>query len=395
MGHVDIQQSAHLGDAFLNRVKQSYHLAMAKFAGTSTDMWSGIDTMRRPVHEALMAPDNAALRVIFANPITTDLFYGVDNLAKSIEILAAAQPGIDEYISHRESQQIVTLASALGLIRWVPESGEGQFVNFHNGPMAKPIPGLDSLLADIERKLGFAITFPNPFPGERGAATSRGTASARAIMAIYQAFRLQQEAPDWPHSSILEIGPGTGRTAYYAANAGCTRYTTIDLPMGVVAQACFLGATLGPDAIWLHGDTSDAGNRIRLLPCTDLETLEDHFNVVLNVDSLTEMGREPAAGYAAWIAGHTDSFLSINHEANEQTVASLAQHHLPAARHTRFPCWMREGYSEEIFQIAGINRSYTNTELANLRTETSSWHQTRRRLTRLTLRRLGLSRSNH
>jgi hypothetical protein len=377
---------AYLANDFLERVKRSYRLAIEKSSGCDGDIWPQIDVMRRPVHDALMASENDGLREIFADPLITDLFYGVDNLASTVERLLAANPDADVGLSEQARDQITKLAQALGVTRWVPRDAE-QFEAYGTAPHAKPIPDTDELLDAIEQKLGFPILFPTPFRGERGASTSRGVASYRAIAALYQAVRVTQEARITEQRSVLEIGAGMGRTAYYAVHAGIDAYTTIDLPMGVVAQACFLGATLGPDALWMLGEDEPLAKRVRLLPSTELHLLQGKFGVVLNVDSLTEMGEAVASRYVSWIAAHADIFLSINHEANGVTIPALAEDALAAADYRRFPYWMRPGYAEEIFRMPEVPK-----ELAKLRRETSSLHQTGRRFLSLTLDRLSLPR---
>ncbi len=64
-----------------------------------------------------------------------------------------------------------------------------------------------------------------------------------------------------PDVRVLEIGAGLGRTAYYAWRAGIRHYTIVDVPLTAVAQADFLGRTLGPEALTLAGE--DAGGPVR------------------------------------------------------------------------------------------------------------------------------------
>jgi hypothetical protein len=372
----------YLSDGFLERVKRSYGLAMEKVPGGEGTIWPQIDLLRRPVHDALTASENSALRDIFADPIATDLFYGVDNLASTIEGNLATKPGVDVALAEQARDQIATLAQALGVIRWVPQDAE-QFEAYWRAPYAKSVPETDELLEAIEEKLKFPILFPTPFRGERGASTSRGVGSYRAIAALYQAFRVTQEARITEQGSVLEIGPGMGRTVYYAVKAGIGDYTTIDLPLGVAAQACFLGATLGPASLSMLGEDEPLAKRVRLLPSSELHLLQGKFGVVLNVDSLTELGGAEASRYVSWIAAHANAFLSINQEARDVTIPELAKDALAAADYHRFPYWMRPGYVEEIFRMPEVT-----SEPVRLRRETSSWHQTGRQLISRTVDRL-------
>ncbi|PNG25029.1 hypothetical protein CR492_15370 [Methylocella silvestris] len=119
-----------------------------------------------------------------------------------------------------------------------------------------------------------------------------------------------------------------------------------------MAQACFLGATLGPDAVWMIGDSPAlAAERICLFPSTHPLPETERFGLILNVDSITEMGASASARYAEWIAKRADVFLSINHEANAVTVADLASRFFPSADSRRVIYWMRHGYAEEVFRF--------------------------------------------
>jgi hypothetical protein len=156
--------------------------------------------------------------------------------------------------------------------------------------------------------------------------------------------------------SVIEIGPGVGHTVYYAYLSGVTDYTTIDLPLGMVAQACFLGAALGPDKIWLDGeDTALADGRIKLF-CTHLK-LQRKFDVGFNADSMTEMSLSAALDYIEWLNRVVRVFISINHEWNLFSVAEIAKIKLAPSHSKRvaFPC--REGYLEEIFWLTGAEAS--------------------------------------
>jgi hypothetical protein len=298
-----------------------------------------------------MQNEDGTIRDMFENPLSSDLFYGMDNLSKSVELSLAANPAA-QALSNLSEVLIGDLAHALGLRRWVPESAE-QFLSYKQSALAEPPADTEDLLRAIERAVGFKIDFPSPFRGERGLATQRGLASYRAIQAIYQAFRIQQELATVANASVLEIGPGMGRTAYYAVKAGISSYATVDLPMGVVAQACFLGATLGPDRVWMIGDDFQSNGRVRLLPAGGLDSLNEKFGVVLNVDSITEMSEGAALHYAQWITSNADVFLSINHESNLVTVPFLARRVFDTVEYRRFPYWMRPAYTEEIFRMRG------------------------------------------
>src|SRR5579863_10468587 len=148
-------------------------MAISDFHQDAGNIWSGIDGLRRPIHDALLAPTNDAIRSMFLNPISCDLFYGVDNIAKSIEPSLAENANIDVELSDQAGSQIVDLAHALGVRRWVPEGAE-HLHSYNETAFVEPSPNIEDILGRIEQKLGFPIAFPTPFAGERGLATQRG-----------------------------------------------------------------------------------------------------------------------------------------------------------------------------------------------------------------------------
>ena len=122
--------------------------------------------------------------------------------------------------------------------------------------------------------------------------------------------------------------------------------------MAMVGQACFLSATLGANNIWLFGEeepTSD--DAIRPAPPHWLFAGDEHFDLVLNANSLTEMSRSYAERYISFIVKRAEFFLSINHEANEFRVCDL----LPGM--FRFPYPLRNGYVEEWFFKSKFRRA--------------------------------------
>jgi hypothetical protein len=340
----------YLDETFLGRVKRSYRLAIDAAGGLSQSMWTAIGHMQLPIHRALMQDDDAGLRAIFADPGSTDLYFGVDNVCRAILAQFDAQPELPAGLPNVSADRIFRLAESLGIRRWLPPDGEQAQLYSGGHPQGE---NAERTLDEIERSLGFGVSFPKPFPREYGLWSSRGLATYRALQALYQTHRLLAEIKNCKNRGVLEIGPGMGRTAAYAFIAGLRDYSTIDLPMGVVGQACFLAKTIGPDSIWMLGDEeSSAGDRIRLLPSSSLHSIRRTYGVVLNVDSITEMGMETASYYAAWIPEHAEIFLSINHEANDVTVADLATTHFAGASWRRFPYWMRHGYVEEAFTFS-------------------------------------------
>lgn len=91
-----------------------------------------------------------------------------------------------------------------------------------------------------------------------------------------------------------------------------------------------------------------APEQIKVLPPRSFLQGTERYDLIINVDSLTEIGREPAEEYWRQIKKYGDKFLSVNHEANDFTVAQLIAEH----KSSRSPYWMRRGYVEELVDFA-------------------------------------------
>lgn len=263
----------YLSDEFLDRVRRAYRLAVESHRRTR-GMWRAFDRRRANIHGALLNEDRSPLRDIFADPIRTDLYYGVDNLCLSIDTAPAS-----------------------------------------------------------DRFLELAL------------------ASDRGRSAQYQVRRLLELLNDSRERSVVEIGPGMGRAAYLAYSAGVTDYTTIDLPLGIVAQACFLGRAVGPNKLWFAGEnTKSDTDCIKLLPAGRLP--QRQYNVALNVDSFSEMSASDAFRYANWLNSHATFFLSINHPRNLFTVREAMILAGNASRLFQSECPSWPGYTEEVYSTS-------------------------------------------
>jgi hypothetical protein len=153
----------HLSDEFLGRVQRSYLLSIDQHAISADSMWAGIAAHNQPVHEALLADDCYALRRIFADPGSSDLFFGVDSLGLTIGAGASQRAAS---LVEQARQCVLLLAEAIGIRRWLPAGSEQQ-ENYY--PLGYELsPSIDTVLDELSAALGFDILFPNPFVGEIG-----------------------------------------------------------------------------------------------------------------------------------------------------------------------------------------------------------------------------------
>ena len=323
------------GAALAQRIAAAYATNVAAFAGYGDSMWEGINRLARPLHDLLKQAMPEELAEALDHPHTTNLLLGFDNP------VAAPWGFVDEdrNLLSNEIGPDMTARIYLAVRRLAEATGAVQLANPETlTGTALPV---DDYLAAIDARLGIELDFPNFYPHEKGLRSRRGIISYRPLQAIYQAFRLKSLGA----SKVLEIGAGLGRTAYYAHRMGVRDYTIVDIPMSNVAQTHFLSRALGADQVSVTGEDRCA---IRVVGPSFVERCEERFDVVLNVDSLSEMDPAVAAGYVAFARKSASTLVSINREwADQPRIAELVKE----APVLRLPYWMRDGYVEEIVHV--------------------------------------------
>jgi len=81
---------------------------------------------------------------------------------------------------------------------------------------------------------------------------------------------------------VLEIGPGLGYTVVYADRLGIKDYTVVDLPMTNVAQAYFIGRSVGEERIVLEGEPGqDRDDVIKIRTPTVLREQQRQFDLII------------------------------------------------------------------------------------------------------------------
>ena len=322
-------------EVIVRRIIAAYHDTLRAPPAMENSWWFvEIASLRSNEHNLLATGAPAAIQAMLRDPQSNNLFYGFDNLAKDLAQPGEGWPAVQAQLCY---DSLLRLAEAVGVCRL--ENPEA--------PIRADKPDIETLLSDLDEALGFDIRFPNPFPGEVGLRTSRGVASYRCFQSLYQAWRIARLAPG---GHVVEIGGGLGRTAYYAGRMGVHDYTIIDLPLTGVAQGYFLHR-LGMDVV-LSGEDRTSG--VRILPPRAFHESRDRFDLVVNVDSFTEMAAGTARDYFDKASTCADRLLSINHEYNSHRVFDLLTTHPRVVQATRDPYWLRRGYVEE---LATFNRA--------------------------------------
>lgn len=331
-------ESKKISRNMARRLSDAFNFASGRFGGHGELFWAKNDMRNADLITALRTGQLDTISDMMNNPAEHSLFWGIDGLTKGFTPERSHPPSALASHSLLVVDGLLRLAEAVGAKPvWYPEA--------HLERSDKI--SVEKTLDAIERTIGTPIDFPNPFPNEFGIRTSRGVASYRTFQSIYQAWRLLRLA-EVSGRRIVEIGPGLGRTAYYARKFGLSNYSTVDLPLGNIAQACFLSRALGEDAIALPGEQAQAGQIKIETPSWYLASNET-FDIAFNADSLTEMALDNANAYAKKIVATSRLFVTINHEINAFRVSDLLAPKGLSGQ--RFPYWMRKGYVEEIYFI--------------------------------------------
>jgi len=334
-----------LSDDDIARIIKSYIFSIGQFDTTEASLWNSIIFPKhKSFHESLLAGNIAQTRATLADPTSSDLLYGFyENFTESFQAITSAQAGLDGY-GQFCMDRLVALATALGACRsWNPEHADATM------PAAKTA---DQVLDAIEHKLGGRLTFPNIFDRNFGLRTSRGLLNDRAVHAIYLVHRINSLCARRHGASILEIGAGLGHSAYYARRLGIDRYTIVDIPITTVCQAYYLMNTLGPEIVALPGEVSRHRHApVRIWSPEEFFGSGEVFDLIANVDSITEMGKGTAHRYVAELGRRTRIFLSINHESNEFRFLDLCRDQYRRDPDLRMQYWLRRGYLEEVIRF--------------------------------------------
>lgn len=328
----------------VNRIIAAYARSPAGSFYGEVSMWTSIHAQVRDVHDALVAEDVVTTAELLRDPTTNRLMYGYERFFHESPTLQDPQPFADE-----TKDVLIRLAEALALVPVEhPETMHGQLWRTN----------IDLATADVvalvERKLSLRLGMDPVHRGVTGLDVGGRLLTWRMIGAAYLAYRSRELLPAIGRR-VLEIGAGLGYGAWYARQLGVTDYTIVDLPLTSVAQAYFLGRMLGPDAVVLEGESDEpltAHDKIKILTPALLDDPGTRFDLVVNVNSLTEVGHALAIEYARHIAALAPTFLSINHEVDVFTVNELFAGN-PDVSIDRFPYWLRNGFVEEVIRKRG------------------------------------------
>ena len=336
-------------EAICQRLIRAYRHADT---GKSADgVWESIDARcHRALIGFLRAEDvsNVArvLSQMFVDPVTSGLALGRDAY-----VLTKRDPYLPALDWHDKA---IALGVACGVIpAQNPEQGE-------YGTQLR----LDSV--DVLRRVAEFLRI-DPAPPQVGGLFGVRFASSvipvNQLLHVYTAHRITTLAGARPYS-CLEIGGGVGLLAYLAHSMGARRFCIADLPLVNVLQGYVLLSSGVAGAVRLFGEQDSPDERtISIVPDWYVEQMEPRsFDLVVNQDSMPEMAHATMRRYLTVIPKIAHGyFLSINQEAQAPAPGTDPQGWVHAACRSsaqlqllyRAPYWLRKGYVEEVYRIAG------------------------------------------
>ncbi|CAN5284071.1 hypothetical protein BH09BAC2_BH09BAC2_02940 [soil metagenome] len=322
------------------RLINLYKTCNENFDGNKDSMWSEIFMkLQGDIHEAFISENKDKIKDILRNPSNYNVFYGFENSCKDLLIINRLEDKLEPEMT---MDGLITLCEAVGVIN----------VSNPESLRIRSSINADKALELLEKEFGFSLNFPNPFKDEYGIETKKGILSYRAVQGIYQAWRIFKILEKTPNPAVIEIGGGLGRTAYFARQFGIKNYTIVDIPMSSLAQGNFLGRVLPEESIsMMEKEDTNLDSKIKLIHPKLYYSSGVHYDLTVNVDSLTELEINIAENYLKKIIENSSYFLSINHEHNSFSVNSISDKHPNLQKLLRFPYWLRKGYVEELFNI--------------------------------------------
>jgi hypothetical protein len=321
------------------------------------DVWEGLQTTLHSDFIGLLANDDPErLAAYLCNMCRHSATHGLLQGATVYDELQSNEHS-RRWVATLCFDKLVRLAEALGCLPCEnPEHGRfGENLYLLN---------VEDVISRIEKKVGLSIEHPPILGGLFGLDTSRGILDFHHFFGVYAAWRIRQILGRLEDASVCEIGAGMGFTAYAAYRLGIKSYTIFDLPYVAVMAGYHLIKSLPGTHILLYGE--EAGHdeaAIRLYPYWHFaRTAGKCFDLTLNQDSFPEIDVDIVTSYLESMLHNTkDFFLSINQEGQAHISASakdqLFVSSLLNGRNAyeliyRFPYWLREGYTEELYRIA-------------------------------------------
>lgn len=285
------------------------------------------------------------------------------SMFRSDFVLGMAPGSLARERVRRPHARLSWLSSLSKLVALAEAIGAARAENPEQGVVGAPLrPGVESLAAAIEKRLGLSLDFPD-VGAAYGIVVGDRLITPETPEQLYAAARLRDVmegyvTPRGDVARVVEIGGGYGAMAYWLLRMVDAQYVIVDLPIVGVLQGYFLAQALGHDAVSLHGEPAA---QVALVPDHALSTVFVPFDVLVNKDSLPEVPHDAAVRYLQWARQScTGVFYSNNQESaaafdgvEQNVVCELVERVGGFKRVRRDASWVRRGYVEELFVPVG------------------------------------------
>lgn len=302
-------------DLFIKRVETGEDLSKGR-------IWDTNVNLHKDIVQALQKKDLDYLRPMFANMCRTPLTQGV-GFGEEYAGRLIGNPFWRKTEGHSIYDKLLSLLEVVGATALF--NAEEYFYLRHVRDVWQT--DINILLDALFEKIGVVLPAPANLGGAFGLETKYGIYTERDFLSMAVALDIRQNFDDT--FEICEIGGGIGHLAYYLNLLGFENYTIVDIPTISVLQKYFLSDNL-------------PNHKIKLLTPAEFT---GRYDLVVNVDSLTEMSIEDASRYVNLIAENGNYFISINTEINDFYTRDICDSKM--TKIYRQPWYMRRGYIHE------------------------------------------------
>ncbi|MBA3430380.1 MAG: putative sugar O-methyltransferase [Actinobacteria bacterium] len=315
------------------------------------DIWTGIASRQGTLVRILSTRDPQALAEYLDHAPEHPVLQGV--LQDDIETGMLRRSG-----QYRRLKSQIAVDRFVSLMECI---GSLAVQNPEQGPWGtrRELDG-QTLLRDLDRYCGVEVVVPQVFRGLFVVEIAGRLFNTVDLMAINSALKIRKILAGSARKSLLEIGAGSGRTAYWCLRFGLGPIGIIDLPHVAIAQAWYLAKAMPEVGLQLYGETSNADAMVSIYPDFALAQVPaEPLGLVFNQDSFPEMSKSAVIQYLDWIAASDARLLlSINHESGAATAFGTQLNFSALATTAGYVSierqrnWIRRGYVDELFSVS-------------------------------------------
>lgn len=218
-------------------------------------------------------------------------------------------------------------------------------------------------LSVLETELGTAADIPQVYTGLFQVRIDDSYFNQVDLMAIYASMKIRDSVKESSKKSVLEIGGGSGSTAFWCHKLGIGPIHLVDLTHAAILQAFYLLLSLPESNIWLYGEGETLNQvDVSIYPHFVKKDIPiSNISVVFNQDSFAEMRSKVVHDYLKYLVRiGAKKLLSVNHESEAIAVADgegqinltgIIGLHTEFHLQARTPNWIRPGYVDTTWDI--------------------------------------------